>query len=644
MSVRIHLSDSSIKEFGQEVSVLGLAQSISSQFAQKVVGARINNQSEISDIRTVLKDKDQVEWITIPSEESLEVIRHSAAHVLAQAVQELWPHVKVTIGPVIQDGFYYDFDSPEPFTDEDMIQIEKKMEEILSRKLSVEKEVWSAKKAIEIFKKMGEMYKIELIQDIGESHVSIYKQGDWFDLCRGPHCQNLEQIGAVKVLSHSSCYWRADESKASLQRVYGTAFHSSKDLKNYLQLLEQAKKRDHRRVGKEMNMFYFHESSAGQPFFKESGAVVYRELQNFLKEKYKKFGYQEVISPQMFSEDVFSKSGHLSFYKNNMYSVQSEDGQQSYLKPMNCPGHCLLYKSRQWSYKNLPWRIADFGRLHRYERSGTLHGLTRVRSFCQDDAHIFCTVDQLQNEIQSFIQMIQEVYQLLSLENYRMLLCTRPQSKMGKDENWNMAEEALSSALKNLNLSFQFSEGNGAFYGPKLDVEFEDSLKRKWQLATLQCDFNTPKSFNLSYVNEENQAENPVMLHRAVLGSIERFMGIYIEHCGGWFPTWLAPIQMTVMNISEKQAGYAQEIYEKIQKEPSLRVQKDLSSESLSYKIRKARTLRIPYIVIVGQKEKDSKNISVRVGGGSTAIVDLQNFLSQIKKETFERKVSYSSF
>ena len=644
MSIRIHLSDSSIKEFDRDVSVLDVARSVDSKWAQKVVGARINNQSEISDIRTVLKDQDHLDWIALPSEESLEVIRHSAAHVMAQAVQELWPDIKVTIGPVIEDGFYYDFDSSRPFTDEDMVQIEKKMEEILARKLNVEKEIWPSKKAIETFKKMGEVYKIELIEDIGESNVSIYKQGDWFDLCRGPHCQNLEQIGAIKVLSHSACYWRADETRASLQRVYGTAFHSSKDLKNYLKLVEQSKKRDHRRVGKEMNMFYFHEGSAGQPFFKESGTVVYQELQNFLKDQYKKHGYQEVISPQIFSSDIFSKSGHLSFYKSNMYAVQAEDGQESYLKPMNCPGHCLLYKSRQWSYKNLPWRIADFGRLHRFERSGTLHGLTRVRSFCQDDAHIFCTMSQLQNEIQKFILMIQEVYETLGLKNYKILLGTRPKSKMGDDENWKWAEESLSSALKQMKVPFKLSEGDGAFYGPKLDVIFEDSLKRKWQLATLQCDFNMPKSFNLSYVTEENQSETPVLLHRAVLGSVERFMGIYMEHCGGWFPTWLAPIQIMVMNISEKQEKYATDIYEKLNAELDLRVQKDFSSESLSYKIRTARNLRIPYMIIVGQKETDSKNISVRIGGGSTVTLNLTDFLSQIKKETFERKVSYSSF
>ena len=644
MSIQIHLPDSSIKEFGQELSVLDLAQSVQPKITSKLVGAYINHHPDISDVRTILKDKDHVQWVLIPSEESLEVIRHSAAHVLAQAVQELWPEVKVTVGPVIQDGFYYDFESPHPFVDEDMVQIEKKMEEILSRKLPITKELWDSKKAISTFKKMKETYKIELIQDINQPQVSVYKQGDWLDLCRGPHCQNLNQIGAIKILNHSSCYWRADETKASLQRIYGTAFHSSKDLKNHLKLLEQAKKRDHRKVGKEMDMFYFHESSAGQPFFKESGTLMYRELQKFLREEYKKFEYQEVISPQIFSEDIFLKSGHLSFYKNNMYSVLSEDQQQSYLKPMNCPGHCLLYKSRQWSYKNLPWRIADFGQLHRYERSGTLHGLTRVRSFCQDDAHIFCTMDQLQNEIKSFVKMIQEAYQLLDLKNYKILFCTRPQQKMGEDDHWNKAEEALSSALKDLDISFQSSEGDGAFYGPKLDIEFEDSLKRKWQLGTIQCDFNTPKAFNLSYVNEDNQPQIPVMLHRAVLGSIERFMGIYIEHCAGWFPTWLAPKQAIVLNISEKQESYAQSIYEQITKDSDLRVEQDLSAESLSYKIRKARNLRIPYMIIVGQQEVDSKNISVRVGGGTTFTVSVPQFLDQIKKEIFERKVGYSSF
>ncbi|MDE0150892.1 MAG: threonine--tRNA ligase [Bdellovibrionales bacterium] len=642
MSVSIRLADSSVKEFDKEPSVLELAQSISSDLAEKTLGAFINSQEEIVDVRTILKDQDQVDLITSSSPASLEVIRHSAAHVLAQAVQELRPETKVTIGPVIENGFYYDFDVSRPFTDEDMLVIENKMKEILSRKLSLVKEIWPAEKAIKAFQEMGESYKVEIIKELGESSVSVYKQGDWFDLCRGPHCQHLGQIGAVKILSHSACYWRADENNQALQRIYGTAFHTQKELDDYLKLMEQVKKRDHRKIGKEMNLFYFNEGTAGQPFFKKSGAVIYRQLQNFLREKYEKYGYEEVISPQIYSKDVFVRSGHFDFYKGNMYSIEGEN--PSFLKPMNCPGHCLLYKSSKWSYKNLPWRVADFGRLHRRERSGVLHGLIRVLGFCQDDAHIFCSMSQLRDEIESFIQMFQDIYSSLGLTNYQLDLCTRPAQRMGEDQIWDKAEESLSLALKNMKTSFHVSQGDGAFYGPKIDIMFEDSLKRKWQLGTLQCDFNLPKVFNLSFSTKENTIEQPVLLHRAILGSMERFIGIYTEHLSGWFPTWLAPVQVVLMNVSQDQEEYINSLYEKFSSVKNLRVQKDINSESLSYKIRQARNLRIPYMVIVGKKEMESNKISVRSGAGPTAQIEVDTFLSNLEKEIIERKVGYSSF
>lgn len=642
MSVSIRLADSSVKEFNKEPSVLELAQSISRKLAEETLGAFINSQTEISDLRTTLKDQDQVDLITPSSPASLEVIRHSAAHVLAQAVQELKPDTKVTIGPVIENGFYYDFDVSRPFTDEDMSVIENKMKEILSRKLSVVKEVWPAEKAIETFQKMGESYKVEIIKELGESAVSVYKQGDWFDLCRGPHCQHLGQIGAVKVLSHSACYWRADENNKALQRIYGTAFHSQKELDDYLKLMEQMKKRDHRKIGKEMNLFYFNEGAAGQPFFKKSGAIIYRQLQNFLREKYEEYGYEEVISPQIYSKDVFVRSGHFDFYQGNMYSIEGE--QSSFLKPMNCPGHCLLYKSNKWSYKNLPWRVADFGRLHRRERSGVLHGLTRVLGFCQDDAHIFCSMSQLKDEIESLIRMFQEIYSALGLTKYQLDLCTRPAKRMGEDQMWDKAEESLSLALKNMNIPFQVSEGDGAFYGPKIDIMFEDSLKRKWQLCTVQCDFNLPKVFNLSFSTKENKIERPVLLHRAVLGSMERFIGVYTEHLAGWFPTWLAPVQVILMNVSQDQEEYINSLYKKFSSIKNLRVDKDISSESLSYKIRKARNLRVPYMAIVGKKEMESNKISIRSGAGPTVQLDVDVFLSNLEKEIIERKVGYSSF
>ena len=644
MSIQLHFHNSTSKEFSTEIDVLTAAKNLHPSSVSNVVGAFINSENEISDIRTVLKHKDYVEFVLLPSETSLEVIRHSAAHVLAQAVQALWPKTQVTIGPVIEDGFYYDFDHHTSFTDEDLILIENKMKEIIKQKLPITKEVWPSKKAIEAFKKMGESYKIELINEIGEPSVSVYKQGDWMDLCRGPHVQNLGQIGAVKLLSHSSCYWRADENKSSLQRIYGTAFHSEKDLKEHLLLLEQAKKRDHRKIGTEMNLFYFHEHSPGMPFFKPSGTTIYQELQNFIRDRYKKNGYQEVISPQMFHKDLFVKSGHLDFYKSNMYPSQISDENISFLKPMNCPGHCLLYKSQKWSYKDLPWRVADFGRLHRFERSGTLHGLTRVRSFCQDDGHVFCTFDQLQAEIKNFIQFLQNVYQSLGLMDYQIHLCTRPENKMGDDSLWDQAEEALSSSLKNMNVPYEVHKGDGAFYGPKLDIVFVDSLKRKWQLGTLQCDFNLPQAFQLKYTSEKNENQTPVLLHRAILGSLERFIGLYIEHCSGWLPLWLAPIQVALMNISKEQEAYIHNLEKELKTIKNLRIKKDLSAESLGYKIRQARWLRIPYMVIIGKKEVESQQLSVRIAGGKTVTVSQKDFISTIKTETLERKVDYSSF
>ena len=639
MSVSIRLPDSSVKKFPKEVDVLTLAESIGPKLAENAVGAFINSSKDISDVRQKLKDQDQVEIIAVPSKASLEVIRHSSAHVMAQAVQELWPETKVTIGPVIEDGFYYDFDREEPFSDQDLQAIENKMKEILKRKLTLHKEMWPSKKAIEIFNKIGETYKIELIEEIGQEEVSVYKQGDWFDLCKGPHVQHLGQIGAVKILSHSACYWRADEAKASLQRIYGTAFHNQKDLDQHLHLLEEAKKRDHRKIGKEMDLFYFSESAPGHPFFKKSGTVIYREIEHFLRQKYKTHGYEEVISPQLFSKDVFEKSGHLNFYSKNIYAIENQD---ELIKPMNCPGHCLLYKSRRFSYKDLPWRVADFGRLHRFERSGTLHGLSRVRSFCQDDAHIFCAMEQLKEEIQNFIRLLKDVYQTFALENYEIHLCTRPKKRMGEEEVWDQAESALSGALSGMDVSFTVSEGEGAFYGPKLDIMVVDSVKRKWQLGTLQCDFNLPQAFRLGYNDQDNKIKQPVLIHRAVLGSIERFIGIYTEHCSGWFPTWLAPVQAVVMNISRDQKEPALALHQKFQS--CFRSIIDDSDEKLSYKIRKARLQRIPYMVILGKKEAATQTLSVRAPDGRTKAVNEKDFLATIKKEINERKVGYSSF
>ena len=641
MSIQVHLPhSSSVKKFEKKVDILTLAKDIDSSLAENTVGAFVNSESEISDVRRILEDQDRVELVSIPSPAGLEVVRHSAAHVLAQAVQELWPSTKVTIGPVIADGFYYDFDRKQPFTPEDLKVIEKKMKEIMAQKLPITREVWPSSQAINTFRKMKELYKVELIEELKDTSVSIYKQGGWMDLCRGPHVQHLGQIGAVKVLHTSASYWRGDENKASLQRIYATAFHSQKELDEYLTLLEQAKQRDHRKTGKEMNLFYFDEHSPGQPFFKKSGAFIYESLKNFLREKYSQHGYEEVISPQIYSKDLFVQSEHYHFYKKNMYETTTTDGRQAFLKPMNCPGHCLLYKSQKWSYKDLPWRPADFGRLHRFERSGTLHGLTRVRGFCQDDAHIFCTMEQLNQEIQKFLHLLGDIYSVLGLTAFQVTLCTRPDQRMGEDKVWDQAEQALASALEATKTPFKKDIGGGAFYGPKLDILFTDSLKRQWQLGTLQCDFNLPEAFRLSYRDKDNAHKPPVLLHRAVLGSIERFMGIYLEHSGGWLPLWVSPIQAVILSLSKDLEDYSQEIFQLLSK--SLRVEKDFSSQSLGYKIRQARLRRIPYMVIIGKKEVAAKNISVRAGGKENFTLPAESFLKQVTDKVLKKETDYA--
>ena len=696
MSCRIELPDGSFKSFSFCPTALDLAHSISSHLGKKAVGAVINQSSEVQDIRTLLKDKDKVKIITLKEDRSLEVIRHSSAHVLAQAVQNLWPDVKVTLGPVIENGFYYDFDTEKKFTPEDLEEIEKEMKKILKEKYELKREVWSSKKACDFFEKKGELLKKEIIEDLGVEEVSLYRQGDWIDLCRGPHVQNLGQIGAIKVLSQSGAYWRGDSSKKQLQRIYGTAFHSEKQLKAFLEKRELAKQNDHRLLGKKLNLFYFNELSAGSPFFTPKGTQIYRSMQKLLQEKYKEYGYEEVITPQIYHSDLFKTSGHLGHYSENMYAVlgteelkntgfkhffqekkqqqikdksikrlpvdnkilditgaiyddktkfpqgfSSKDNQMfrkiNFLKPMNCPGHCLLYKKDRWSYKSLPWRVADFGRLHRREATGALQGLTRVKSFCQDDAHVFCRLDQLSQEIQTGVKMLQNIYEVFGLNDYKIELSTRPTNRMGEEALWDQAEKALSQALKNLNLPFEIEEGEGAFYGPKLDILVKDGFDRFWQLGTFQCDFNLPQAFDLSYVNEKDQEEKPVLLHRAILGSLERFFGVYLEHCRGRFPAWLAPLPVVILPLSEKEKEFSLKIKKSLeQKEIFCKI--DDRNEKLSYKIREHQTQQIPYMIIIGKKEIESQSISVRLRTGELFSKQaLEGFVNGLSQEIVNR-------
>ncbi len=635
-SVKIILPDNSIQEFDKEPTALDVATRIGAGLAKATLGAKINGSKEIIDFRLPLKDGTRLEIVTTRSAEANEVIRHSAAHVMAQAVQELWPETKVTIGPVVESGFYYDFESARPFTPEDLEKIEKRMSEIISRDLPLVREEWSASDAISTFKKMNENFKVEIIQDLGAKAVSVYRQGNWFDLCRGPHVQSTGQIKAIKVLSIAGAYWRGDETKPQLQRIYATAFNDKKELNAYLLQLEEAKKRDHRRVGKDLGLFMFHQLSPGAPFFTGKGTIIYNSLVDLMREMYRKYNYEEVITPQIFDVDLFKTSGHYDHYRDNMYFAQTEEKIAS-VKPMNCPGHCLLFAADRHSYRDLPRRVADFGRLHRFERSGVMHGLTRVRSFCQDDAHIFCTIDQMQTEIESFMKLTDEVYGILGMTNYKVLLATRPEKRLGSDAVWDKAEQALAHGLEKLQIPFQITPGEGAFYGPKVEIHFVDAIGRSWQMGTIQCDFQLPERFELKYVGEDNSEHRPVMLHRAILGSLERFIGVYLEHCAGQFPTWLAPVQVQILNVTSKQDPYCEEVLAML-KQAGVRAHYDSRNEKLGYKIREAQLQKVPYMLTIGDAEMQARTVSIRFKNGKVENgLALDTFVEQLSKEIQNR-------
>lgn len=616
-SISIILPDNSKKTFDHEPTVLEVAESIGPRLAKDTLGGKIEGSSDIIDLRHKLKDGSKLSIITTKSEEANEVIRHSSAHILAQAVQRLWPEVKVTIGPVIENGFFYDFDSPFAFTEEHFEKIEKEMQKVIDAGFPIVRRDVPIDEAIATFSKMGERFKVEIIKDLktrGETLVGIYDQGEWFDLCRGPHIQNTNQVKAFKLLSVAGAYWRGDEKNPMLQRVYATAFKDKKELDAYLHQIEEAKKRDHRKLGKELDLFMFHEWAPGSPFFTNKGALVYNQLVNFIREMYIEFGYGEVITPQIFDVNLFHKSGHYENYKENMYFTRVDERDFS-AKPMNCPSHCLMFHNGQHSYRDLPVRMADFGRLHRYEKSGAMHGLTRVRTFCQDDAHIFCRVDQLQSEIASFMVLLNKVYKTLGMDNFKIYLSTRPEKRMGSDDVWDRAEGALSDALKQLDLPYTVNPGDGAFYGPKLDIMFVDAIGRPWQLGTLQCDFNLPQNFDLKYIGEDNKEHRPVMLHRAILGSLERFIGVYLEHTAGHLPLWLAPNQVTILNVTDRVNEHCEKI-QKMMRDKGLRVEFDRRNEKLNFKIREAQLAKTPYMIIIGDKEAEQGELSLRTKSG----------------------------
>lgn len=646
----------------------------------QIVGAKVNGK--VLDVHTpfVRTPDTKIEPIRANDPDGLRIIRHSTAHVMADAVQRLFPGTKVTIGPATASGFYYDFDKQSgPFTDDDLASIEAKMREIIAADRPFVREVATRAQAHELFAKMGETYKRELIDAIPEGEeISLYRhQGantEWVDLCEGPHVPRTGFLGAVKLVSVAGAYWRGDERNPMLQRIYGTAFPSQRDLDEHLKLLAEAKERDHRKLGKELDLFMFHEYAPAMPFLLPRGAVVYNGLVSFVRSLYLEHGYEEVITPQVFDKHLFETSGHLPNYRENMYLPATSDlldqaklwlrvgvspnehGDRAYkeadekrdeavidhltqleklgLKPMNCPSHCLIFGQRRRSYRELPFRMADFGRLHRYERGGVVHGLARVRSFCQDDAHIFCTPEQMSAEIEAFLSLLNEVYFAFKFPKVEIRLATRPKKRIGTEEQWDAAETALAEALKRAQIPFELAPEEGAFYGPKLEFHVEDALKRSWQLGTIQVDYALPDRFGLEYVASDGAAHRPVMLHRAILGSLERFLSVYIEHVGGAFPVWLAPEHAVIVTVSEKQNEYAREALSLLRSK-GLRVKADLSADKLGAKIRAARLMRVPYVVVVGEREAAERKVAPRSRdlNKDLGAMPLQEFADRLAQE-----------
>ena len=546
------------------------------------------------------------------NEDNLQALRHSASHVMAQAVKELYPDVKLAIGPAIADGFYYDFDKKEPFTPEDLEKISQKMKEIVKRNLKFEHYEKPREEAIKYFQELGEKYKVELINDLPDANMSFYKQGDFVDLCKGPHIGYSGNLKHFKLLSIAAAYWRGDEKRESLQRIYGTVFFTKEELDKHLALLEEAKARDHRRLGKELDLFSIHEETGpGLIFWHPKGALIRKIIEDFWKDEHLKNDYQLLNSPHIGLLDLWKTSGHWNFYRENMYSPMDVDGQDYMIKPMNCPFHIMVYKTHLHSYRELPIRYAELGTVYRYERSGVLHGLMRVRGFTQDDAHIFCRLDQLEAEIVSVIKFVLFVLQTFGFKEYEVYVSTRPEKYAGELAHWEKATDALKKALEQVGLAYQIDPGEGVFYGPKIDIKIKDCLNRSWQCSTIQVDFNLPEAFKVEYVNEESKTVQPVMIHRALMGSLERFFGVLIEHYKGAFPVWISPVQARVMTITENQDDYARTVVAKL-KELNIRAEVDLRNEKLGLKIREAQLAKIPYMLVVGDKEKENGTVALR--------------------------------
>ena len=630
--MKVQLNDGSIKEFENAENMFVIAKSISNSLAKKSVAAKVDE--ELKDMSYVLDRDAKVEFITADSEEGEHIIRHSAAHLMAQAVVRLFPGTKVTIGPAIENGFYYDFDSEEQFTPEDLEKIEAEMKKIVKEDIKIERLEMSREDAIKHFEALGEIYKVEIIKEIAQGEMlSFYKQGDFMDLCRGPHVPATSYIKAFKLKSVAGAYWRGDSNNKMLQRIYGLAFSDDKRLKDYLKFLEEAEKRDHRRLGKELELFFVSEYGPGFPFFMPKGMVLKNTLIDLWRKEHRKAGYVEIQTPTILNRELWENSGHWFNYRENMYTT-SIDETDFAIKPMNCPGGILNYKNKIHSYKDLPERVGELGHVHRHEFSGALHGLMRVRAFTQDDAHIFMTPEQIESEIIGVTELIDKFYKGIFGFDYNIELSTKPEKAIGSQEIWDKAEAALEGALKKMGRDYKINPGDGAFYGPKLDFKIKDAIGRTWQCGTIQLDFNLPERFDINYIGEDGEKHRPVMVHRVVYGSIERFIGILIEHYAGAFPMWLAPTQIKILTINEDVVPYAKELKQTLE-DMDLRVELDDRAESIGYKIREANgKYKIPMQLIIGKNEAENKEVNIRRFGSNEQIsMKLDDFLKYVVEE-----------
>lgn len=635
----ITLPDGSRREYDRPISLMEVAESIGAGLAKAALAGRVNG--ELVDLSRVIDADASVAIVTGRDAEGVEVIRHSTAHLLAQAVKSLFPDAQVTIGPVVDNGFYYDFSYERPFTPEDLAAIEKKMEELAAKAMPVRREVMPRDVAADFFLKQGEKYKAEIIRDIPDGQdISLYAQGDFTDLCRGPHVPDTGRLRAFKLMKIAGAYWRGDSRNEMLQRIYGTAWADKKDLKEYLTRLEEAERRDHRKIGKTLDLFHMQEEAPGMVFWHPKGWVLWQVVEQYMRSIFRDNGYEEIRTPLVVSRTLWEKSGHWDKFQADMFTTASE--QRDYaIKPMNCPCHVQVYNQGLKSYRDLPLRLAEFGACHRNELSGVLHGLMRVRGFTQDDAHIFCVEDQIQSEVSRFIDLLHQVYADFGFKKVLVKLSTRPANRVGSDEVWDKAEAALEQALNSKGLEWQLQPGEGAFYGPKIEFSLADCLDRVWQCGTIQVDFSMPERLGAVYVAEDGAKHTPVMLHRAILGSLERFIGILIEHYAGYFPLWLAPVQLVVMNITDSQSAYANEVVAALQAQ-GLRAEADLRNEKIGFKIREHSMQRVPYLAIIGEKELESRTVSLRTQKGEDlGLFNLPDLIQKLDAESTDHAVNH---